>query len=253
MKKLCFVLTFVVLLFTGCQKDRYSSALMENVYQDVHFRALEAPAAMFEVWNTTYQNHPMSVFCACDCSTSDVIQHEINTQIINYKGFEDFRLWEYSCEVFMNGIAGTCGEEIEVTDTMIQNKLDELYAINLITAQEQNLIAALSSEVNNSLSTVNFDRYKALWEQLDLTEHPSNGLVSLSLIEYSKQAVDYFGNFPNPPIDQSTFLLHKVAGGLFGALWNIAAEEIVGDGINSGDEYWRTAAVGFVGGAIGSL
>ena len=195
----------------------------------------------------------MSVFCACDCNTSSVIQSEVNSRIVNYDGFSEFSAWNFSCENFMNGIGATCSKEVAYTDSLLSSKLSEMLLNNLISQEEHSILNSLLGEIVTTPKSIDFQSYSQNWENLDFDESPTNGLITYTMIEYSRQTIEYFDDFPNPTMDEPTFLVHKAAGACFGAMWAVAWECTVGDGIDSGDEYWRVAGGGFLGGAIGSL
>lgn len=241
----------ISIVAVSCQKEEPPQDESSN--QEVYQRAAAATQSFFEIWDNVYSQYPMSVFCACDCTTSETIQNEVNAQLPGYEGFEDFRAWGFSCQEFMGGIGATCGQEVSYTRALLMNSLNDGLNLGIITDSEHGLLSDLVNEGLSAPASIDFDAYKQRWNSLGLANTANRGMTSYSLIVNTEAAVNYFDDFPNPPIEPTQFLIHKVAGGLFGAWWNITWEVTVGDGIHSGDEYWKTAAGGFIGGAIGSL
>mgnify|MGYP001231959964 CR=1 FL=1 len=245
----CFLLSA---LFFACEKE--SSQKESQLTPKYYITDINGTQNTFlSIWDSVYQTYPMSVFCNCDCTTSSVIQNEVNSRIVNFENFEDFSPWDFTCEEFMNGIGGTCGKEIAFTDSLLTSKLSEMLSIRLISQEEYSILNSLFNEIVTAPMSIDFQQYNQDWENIDFQESPSNGMIPYAIIEYSRLATEYFTDFPNPTLDGPTFLIHKVAGGCFGAIWNITWEVTVGNGIHSGKEYWKTAAGGFIGGAIGSL
>ncbi len=245
------------MVLSACHKDQILDSSLNEEHQfdpQYYVAAINGNQNTFySIWDSVYQNYPMSVFCNCDCITSSVIQNEVNSRIINYEGFSDFSIWSFPCEVFMNGIGGTCGKELSYTDSLLTSQLSEILSLNLISQEEYSILDSLFNEIVSAPLAIDFQKYFQAWENIDLQKSPTNGLMPYTIIEYSSQAYEYFRTFPNPTLDPPVFLAHKLAGGCFGAIWSISWECLVGDGIHSGKEYWRTAAGGFLGGAIGSL
>ena len=220
MKNLPFFVFSVLFLF-ACQKEQTSDSLPDEESQfepQYYVAAINRNMSTFHsIWDSVYQNYPMDVFCACDCNTSSVIQSEVNSRIVHYDGFSEFSAWNFSCEDFMSGIGATCGKEVSYTDSLLSSKLSELLQNNLISQEEYSIIDSLFVKIVSTPENIDFQSYFQDWENLDLDESPTNGLITYTMIEYSRQTFVYFNDFPNPPIDKSEFLVHKLAGGCFGA------------------------------------
>lgn len=245
-----FILGLVFFTFASCEKESNQEVWSTvTLKQEVDMYA----SNYFQIFEYAYNKYPMSVFCACDCSSGDAVQESINTNLSLLGGGSPMNL---SCSDYMDGIGFTCGQDFTDIRNRLSVEIDSLSNIRIINPQEATIIKSMADEIVNSPLTVDFQKYMIQLNGITLDDSRTSGVITYSLIVNCIKAHEYFSVFPTPTTDRPTFLIHKGLGALGGAWWN--AMLWTWDNrhcldCNGGAGLGRELARGAVGGALMSL
>ncbi len=104
-KSILFILGLIFFTLTSCEKE-YNQEVwsIATLKQEIDMYA----SNYFQIFEYAYNKYPMSVFCACDCSSGDAVQESINTNLSLLGGGSPMNL---SCSDFKDGIGFTCGKD----------------------------------------------------------------------------------------------------------------------------------------------
>ncbi len=257
MKKLISIfcgMLIVFLLGSSCEKETSVQVTMDWQLPQLKSNINDYGELYAVIFEDAYNSYPLSVFCACDCGTSDAVQSVLNKHMELLGVTEATNL---SCSDFFDGVGYTCSQDVNQVVERLLVEIEEAYNSSYILSGEAELIKDLLHGITTEPLNVDFNSYMLRYDNLALDGSATFGLIPYSLIISSQSAFEYFKDFPPPAgVGPTTFIVNKLLGGLFGAwanamYWTWDHRDCLS--CSEGEGLGREMARGAVAGAIGSI